>query len=452
MSRIDGLSPLFERDRLLVVRDPGGLADQLRARYGHLDVAESDSYLAAIAALAERPACGLVVGVDPDARKLERALGGLRKAAGRRTRIVLCCQPSGEPVARSAQAAGADDYLICPARGRELDEALALTPSRPGTAPVTASEADAQPTWEEVAGLAEVLSGLTADRDMLLERLCRWISEAMRSPDVRIVTATHTVAIGDDRMTPALCETIPGTPQPRGQIFVGPRAKSPFTGLDVEKLRHYTRLAGHLLETADRQRVWQSAAFTDEVTGLPNRRYLLQSLDHLLKRAAQQRFRVTLLLLDLDGFKHFNDTYGHAAGDELLRESGILFRKHCRQHDIVARYGGDEFVIVFWDAERPRVAGSEHPRDVQKILQRIKKNLRSHAFPRLGPEATGCITMSGGLATYPWDATSIAALIERADEALLEAKKAGKNRIYLVGGQETCQRNEDDKTPPDDSD
>ena len=446
MSRIDSQLPMFERDQLLVVRDPGGLADRLRARYRNLDVSVSDSYLAAIASLSERPACGLVVGLDPDAGKLERALAGLRKAAGRRTRIVLCCHPSGEPVARKALGAGADDYLICPPQGRELDEALVLSSAPSGSPTAATADADAQPTWDEVAGLAEVLAGLTADRAMMLDRLCRWIAEAMRAPDVRIVTGTGVVSVGDDAMKPTLSESIPGSQAPLGQILIGPRTKGPFTGMDVEKLRHYARLAGHLLEAADRQRNWQSAALTDEVTGLPNRRYLLQALDHLLKRAVQQRFRVTLLLLDLDGFKHFNDTYGHAAGDELLRESGQLFQKHCRQHDIVARYGGDEFVIVFWDADLPRVAGSEHPRDVQKILQRIKQDLLSHDFPRLGPEATGCITISGGLATFPWDASTLEGLIERADEALLDAKNAGKNRIYLVGDNERCQTDND--SPP----
>jgi len=340
--------------------------------------------------------------------------------------------------------AGADDYLIYPPRGRELDQALGLASPQTRAISIPDTGETTQPTWDEVTGLADVLSGLTADRDVLLQRLCQWIADAMRSPDVRVTAADRTVSVGAPEREPTLAETIPGDTGPLGEILIGPRLKGPFSATEVEKLRHYARLVGHILQAADRHRNWQSAALTDEVTGLPNRRYLLQALDHLLKLAGQQRFRVTLLLLDLDGFKHFNDTYGHAAGDELLRESGLLFRKHCRRHDIVARYGGDEFIIVFWDAGLPRIAGSEHPRDVQKILQRIKKGLLAHTFPRLGPEATGCITISGGLATFPWDATSLDALIERADGALLEAKNAGKNRIYLVGGQETGRSSEDD--------
>ena len=105
----------------------------------------------------------------------------------------------------------------------------------------------------------------------------------------------------------------------------------------------------------------------------------------------------------------------------------------------MARYGGDEFVIVFWDADDPRIAGSSHPTEVLPILRRIKKDLHDHAFPKLGPEATGCITISGGLATFPWDAHDTQTLIDKADHALLQAKDAGKNRIYLVGREEAVE-------------
>ena len=119
----------------------------------------------------------------------------------------------------------------------------------------------------------------------------------------------------------------------------------------------------------------------------------------------------------------------------ILRDISRLFRQHCRQHDIVARYGGDEFVVVFWDADEPRVPGSKHPTDVLTVLRRAKEAIHSHAFPKLGPEAQGCITISGGLATFPWDAHDADSLIERADEALLQAKRAGKNRVHIVGRQ-----------------
>jgi len=433
MMQPESLAPAFGRDQLIVVCDPGDVASQLRARHTDLDVTATPSYLAGIAALAAGPTVGLVVGVDPNARKLESALTGLRKAAGQQPRIVLCCHPSGEPAARRALPAGANDYLIYPPGGDELDRALGIATDLENTDQTIRD----YPTWDELGGLADVLAGLADDRSVLLEKLCRWVADAMRCADVRIIIPGRTFHVGQPDAEPALAETITIGNRRQGKILIGPRLKAPYEVSEIEKLRHYSQLIGHILTTADQQQRWQSIAFMDEVTGLPNRRYLFETMGKLLQRAARERFRLTVIVLDLDGFKHFNDTYGHAAGDQILLESGHLFRKHCRKHDIVARYGGDEFVIVFWDADQPRVAGSQHPRDVLKIMQRIQKDLQSHAFPKLGPEATGVITVSAGLATYPWDAGDVRSLIDRADEALLQAKRAGKNRIYLVGSQDS---------------
>lgn len=423
------------RDRLLVVHDPGNLAEILRQRFPRHDVNVCPSYLNGIAALAAGPVRGVIVGVDPMARKLHQAIAGLRKAAGDQTRVILCCEPIAEPIARQAVAAGANDYLIYPPQGCELEEALAFpTPRELGLDSPTSETA---PSWAELSGLAAVLSGLGSGRKAVLDRLCRILAESLRTGFVRIVTELEAASTGETAAEPVLVETINVGGRTLGKVLVGPRYRRPYSPAEVEKLKHYCRIIGHLIEAVDRQEDWQTLAMVDQVTQLPNRRYLMQQLAPLLNRAARERFRVTLLMCDLDGFKHFNDTYGHDAGDQIIRETGQLFRKHCRQHDIVARYAGDEFVVVFWDADEPRIAGSKHPTDAIAVLRRFTKALEAHEFPKLGPEAVGCITISGGLASFPWDGKNAEELLHRADQALLQAKHDGKNRIYLVGSEGT---------------
>jgi diguanylate cyclase (GGDEF)-like protein len=230
-----------------------------------------------------------------------------------------------------------------------------------------------------------------------------------------------------------LAETIESEAKVLGQISLGPRPDRPYNRTDVEKLRHYARLTGNLIRTAARHRHWQSLALTDELSGLPNRRYLLQFLDDVLTRAGADRFRVTLLIFDIDDFKTYNDTCGHAAGDEIIRLAAQLFRGHCREHDLVTRYGGDEFAVVFWDAEEPRIADSRHPDDALEVLARFTRDLGAASPSSLKTLPDARITISGGLATFPWDARTRDELIRRADHALIQAKRAGKNRVFTVG-------------------
>ena len=95
--------------------------------------------------------------------------------------------------------------------------------------------------------------------------------------------------------------------------------------------------------------------------------------------------------------------------------------------------GGDEFALVIWDSGPPRVPNSQHPRSPMVLMERFRRLLKEHRFSRLGNQAQGVLTISGGLATFPWGAGTVQELIERADEGLLEAKRSGKDRIYVLG-------------------
>lgn len=428
---IDWLHDPSARERLLLVGVSGATAETVRRRYPAIDAPAVSGPLEAIAECARGDVRGILLGVEPGGRRWPSAVASLREVAGEKVHLLLCCEPAAEPLARQLLSAGADDYLIVPPDGPELDRALGLQPvgSRPSLdfspAPV--------PSFEELARLGDVLASLGAGPQRVLQQLAELLASAMSASGVSLSAHGQTAPAGVPVGQAVLCEPVCVHGEIAGQVVLGPRCKSAYSGGDGEKLKHYARLVGHLLEAAEGQRRWQRLAWTDDLSGLFNRRYLRQALDKLLARAESERFRVTLLVFDIDDFKRYNDAYGHAAGDEIIREAGQLFQRHCRKHDIVTRYGGDEFAVAFWDAEEPRIAGSEHPADVLGVLARFRAALEAHEFPSLGPEARGVLTISGGLASFPWDARAADELISRADEALLTAKRHGKNRIYLIG-------------------
>jgi len=189
----------------------------------------------------------------------------------------------------------------------------------------------------------------------------------------------------------------------------------------------------------------EKLATEDDLTGLKNRRYIWEFSRQIIEHAGKEDGRVTLLLFDIDNLKSYNDVYGHLAGDEILKQAAVLMRRCCRGHDVVGRIGGDEFAVVFWDgpdagpveeAER-RSATAEHPKEVIIIAKRFQRELERAELHLLGPQGRGILTISGGLASFPRDGGTAEELFRQADKALLEAKRSGKNKIYLVGKPES---------------
>ncbi len=161
---------------------------------------------------------------------------------------------------------------------------------------------------------------------------------------------------------------------------------------------------------------------------------------------------MTLLVFDIDDFKIYNDRYGHAAGDEILRETARLMQSFVREHDVVARIGGDEFAVIFWDAGERRRPNSAHPQSVRHAAERFQKAIYNHSFPKLAHEAPGTLTISGGLASFPWDGRSPEELLERADAMAMKSKRQGKNAItFGPGAQRACQGRDQTSAPEADS-
>jgi diguanylate cyclase (GGDEF)-like protein/PAS domain S-box-containing protein len=163
----------------------------------------------------------------------------------------------------------------------------------------------------------------------------------------------------------------------------------------------------------------RAQSIKDPVTGLYNRRYLTEMLEREIRRAVRAEQALGILMLDLDHFKKFNDTYGHEAGDTVLREAAAFFSKSIRVEDVVCRFGGEEFVIILPTAD----LHASHVR-----AERIRAKLRELTVLHMG-QSLGMITVSIGVAALPQHGTSPKELLEAADAALYRAKREGRDRV-----------------------
>ncbi len=170
--------------------------------------------------------------------------------------------------------------------------------------------------------------------------------------------------------------------------------------------------------------------FTDDLTALYNSRFMALYLDRELKRCRRTRSSLSLLFMDLDGFKAVNDTHGHLAGSRTLVEVGAILEKTVRDADVLIRYGGDEFVILF--PETPLSGGLV-------IAERIRQVISGTRFlESMGLEAH--VSASVGIAAYPDTAEDVRALIAGADQAMYQAKALGKDRVVAASPISTPQK------------
>ena len=286
------------------------------------------------------------------------------------------------------------------------------------------------------AAIAVVMSGMSAKLSSALKTLrdtCPakiiLLAQMYEEPiAIRLVgSAYNGTSVADDYL---ICPVQPDRFYESVTTAPGHRAAEALSSVAVDatvemRIKHLERLATE-----------------DDLTGLKNRRYIWEFSRQIIKHASQENGRITLLVFDIDDFKHYNDVFGHCAGDEILRQAAVLMRRCCRSHDVVGRIGGDEFAVVFWDDTSSKIqnsrrkAGSDHPKEVIFVAKRLVRELETaelSAFGGLGAQGKGVLTISGGLASFPRDGATIQELFQQADKALLEAKRSGKNRIYLVG-------------------
>ncbi|MBN2736101.1 MAG: GGDEF domain-containing protein [Spirochaetales bacterium] len=164
-------------------------------------------------------------------------------------------------------------------------------------------------------------------------------------------------------------------------------------------------------------------AVTDEFTGVYNRRFLDTALQNYFEEAVNIEKPLTLVMSDLDFFREINEAYGHEMGDRVLLEAVKAYKRHIRKSDVIARYGGDEFALIFPETPAEEAA---------LISERIRADLEKLDLfdGQKGPVAK--LTTSMGCAAYPLHAVTLEDLRHRADEALYQAKEGGKNRVAIL--------------------
>lgn len=165
-------------------------------------------------------------------------------------------------------------------------------------------------------------------------------------------------------------------------------------------------------------------AIRDPLTGLYNRRYLIEAFDHELSRATRRQRQLGVLMIDVDHFKSFNDRYGHDAGDFVLSELRLLLRKNIRCEDIPCRYGGEELVLLLPETGRA---------DALMLSEKLGELVRNNNF-FFGGRNLGSVTLSIGVASFPDSAATVDELIKCADKALYKAKNRVRDQTVVWGG------------------
>ena len=301
-------------------------------------------------------------------------------------------------------------------------------------APAASAPGDVVPMVDEMIEAAPLSSGPAGD-ERLIDLIAR--SEEVRGAAVDLIRSrvgADDIEFVPDFLTGEQEETYGARGALvtwRGLRYGWLRSKSLAAQGQTERLRPHAGWLGGWLYLGELHTELRLAAFTDMLTGAWNRRYFDRFLDSAIRQGKDLRRSVTLLLFDIDDFKSYNDRYGHGAGDEILTETVRLLKSVIRPTDRVCRIGGDEFAVIFHEPEGPRETASAHPKTAEELARRFQDQIAKHRFPKLGAEAPGKLTISGGLATFPWDGRNAAELVERADELALQGKRAGKNVIFF---------------------
>lgn len=185
------------------------------------------------------------------------------------------------------------------------------------------------------------------------------------------------------------------------------------TRIRIEKALEYQKLFNESVE-------YKKRATVDGLTGLWNFSHFQEMLAKELERSRRYSYPLSLVMIDLDNFKTYNDTFGHTAGNYILIQLAGIFKNFIRASDTVSRYGGEEFVIILPHTKKQHA---------HNFCDRLRKIVEKNHFEGEKSMPGGKITISSGIATFPDDAETVEELIDHADKALYEAKRSGRNMV-----------------------
>lgn len=183
------------------------------------------------------------------------------------------------------------------------------------------------------------------------------------------------------------------------------------------------RISERTHELAEANTRLAQLAVTDGLTGLFNHRHFHERLTLEVERSLRNGLPLSLLMIDVDHFKRYNDRHGHPAGDDLLRQLSRIMTDGRRANDFVARYGGEEFAIVLVDTTKLTAA---------QVAEKLRERVADYPFEHAGDQPDGRLAISLGVASFPDDAEGSEALVRAADAALYEAKRGGRNCVVLA--------------------
>jgi diguanylate cyclase (GGDEF)-like protein len=275
--------------------------------------------------------------------------------------------------------------------------------------------------------LGEKGHDLAALRVKMGEGIAGWVAQTGRPAIVNDTSKEPRFARRFDSETnfhtrSILCAPLISRGRTIGVVQVINRIGGRFTREDLKILLTLVEPCAIAIENAMLFQRAEQLTITDDLTKLFNSRYLNLHLSREIKRGKRHGEPLSVIFLDLDGFKTVNDQYGHLAGSRTLTEVGGILSRAVRETDTIARYGGDEFVVVL--PETP-AAGAVI------IAERIRKSIESHCFLQ-GQGLVARISASFGIASYPDHALTPEGLIQKADQAMYRVKESGKNGIELA--------------------